>query len=249
MAENPRIEELRRRVQKDSGSIAFAQLAEEYRRAGRFQEAIETCRTGLAHHPGYLSAHVTLGRALTETGELDQAREELGRVLVAAPENLAALKGLADIHHRSGDLKEALRQYTRALEYSRHDPELEHVIDQLTRELAPSQPAAPVPGGLSFQEAMDELMAFGDRQQGAPAETPALAAVSEHVEPVEVAPAPPVHAEIEVVPADAAPPEPARVLEAVPTGDTTPTEPRAARQVEALERWLDAILADRERQP
>ena len=48
MAENPRIEELRRRVQKDPASIAFAQLAEEFRRAGRFEEAIAAWNRALA---------------------------------------------------------------------------------------------------------------------------------------------------------------------------------------------------------
>ena len=41
-------------------SIAFAQLAEEYRRAAMFQDAVDTCRAGLAIHPSYLSARVTL---------------------------------------------------------------------------------------------------------------------------------------------------------------------------------------------
>ena len=52
MADNSRIEELRRRVEKDPASIAFAQLAEEYRRAGRLREAIETCETGTDPAPG-----------------------------------------------------------------------------------------------------------------------------------------------------------------------------------------------------
>ena len=60
MADSPRIEDLRRRIQKDPASIAFAQLAEEYRRAGQYAEAIDVCRAGLALHPGYLSARVTL---------------------------------------------------------------------------------------------------------------------------------------------------------------------------------------------
>ena len=64
MAENPRIEELRRRVQMDPASIAFAALAEEYRRQGRHEEAIQTCRGGLQRHPSYLSARVTLGRPM-----------------------------------------------------------------------------------------------------------------------------------------------------------------------------------------
>jgi hypothetical protein len=85
VAENPRIEELRRRVQADPASIAFAALAEEYRRIGRYDEAIETCRVGLQRHPAYLSARVTLGRALIELGDYDAAREELETVLPPRP--------------------------------------------------------------------------------------------------------------------------------------------------------------------
>lgn len=103
MADSPRIEELKRRVQVDPASIAFAALAEEYRRAERYQEAIDTCAAGLVRHPSYLSAHVTLGRALMELGRLQEAQQELEFVLKLAPENLAAIRGLAEIHHRLGD--------------------------------------------------------------------------------------------------------------------------------------------------
>ena len=104
MADTARIEELRRRVQTDPASIAFAALAEEYRRAGQFDDAIATCRTGLQRHPAYLSARVTLGRSLLEIGRYDEARQELEQVLRAAPENLAAIRALAEIHHRVGEL-------------------------------------------------------------------------------------------------------------------------------------------------
>ena len=106
MADSARIEELKRRVLVDPASIAFAALAEEYRRAGQYEDAIATCRTGLQRHPAYLSARVTLGRALLELGRYDEARTELELVLRTAPENLAAIRGLAEIHHRSGDLPE-----------------------------------------------------------------------------------------------------------------------------------------------
>ncbi len=106
MADSPRIEELKRRVQSDPASIAFAALAEEYRRSGRFDEAINVCRTGLARHPSYISAHVTLGRALLEIGRYDEARHELEHVLKVAPENLAAIRGLAEIHDRQGQKSE-----------------------------------------------------------------------------------------------------------------------------------------------
>src|SRR5947199_7785365 len=120
MSQNPRIEDLRRRIEKDPASIAFAQLAEEYRRAGQLAEAVEACRAGLAIHPGYLSARVTLGRALIELDQLDEAQLELELVLSTAPENLAAIRGLAEIHHRRGSLHEALRQYRAALTLARN---------------------------------------------------------------------------------------------------------------------------------
>lgn len=95
-----RREPLRRRVEKDLASIAFAQLAEAYRRAGDYREAVRVGRAGLAHHPTYLSARVTLGRALTELGDYAAARRELESVVGVAPDNLAAIRGLADLHLR-----------------------------------------------------------------------------------------------------------------------------------------------------
>ena len=103
MSENPRIEALRRRIERDPTSIAFAQLAEEYRRAGDYERAMTICREGLARHPGYLSAQVTLGRALIELGQFDEARKELEAVLSVAPDNLAAIRALAEIHQHVGE--------------------------------------------------------------------------------------------------------------------------------------------------
>ena len=157
MADNPRIEDLRRRVQKDPASIAFAQLGEELRRAGRHQEAVDTCTAGLAVHPEYLSARVTLGRALIELDKLDQAQKELERVLKTAPENLAAIRGLAEIHHRRGSLPEALAQYRVALSLARNDPDLEQTVTDLSREVEPPKPKA-AGDGLSFEQAAAEFL-------------------------------------------------------------------------------------------
>jgi tetratricopeptide (TPR) repeat protein len=148
--DHPRIEELRRRVQKDPASLAFAHLAEEFRRAGRFDEAIATCRAGLKVHPGYLSAKVTLGRALIETGDLDAAHEELQAVMSAAPDNLAAIRGLADIHQRRGQNQEALDYYQWALEFAGQDPDLARQVQDLkaaVRSPGPGPHAPPATTG------------------------------------------------------------------------------------------------------
>ena len=103
MSDNPRIEQLRRRVRSDPASIAFAALAEEYRREGRYAEAIEICRVGLQRHPAYLSARVTLGRALIGAGDVEAARLELEAVLRVAPENLSAIRAMAEIYGQLRD--------------------------------------------------------------------------------------------------------------------------------------------------
>jgi tetratricopeptide (TPR) repeat protein len=164
LSDNPRIEELRRRVQKDPASIAFAQLAEEYRRAGSYEEAIAACRTGLAIHPGYLSARVTLGRALLEVNDLDAAQAELEYVLKNAPENLAAIRGVAEIHHRRGDLSPALEYYKAALALAKHDPDLEQTVDEISRAISPARPVADE--GLSFEQASAEFLAALDDLPG-----------------------------------------------------------------------------------
>jgi Flp pilus assembly protein TadD len=92
-----RLEQLRRRVAVNPASIAFAALAEEYRRAGMLDEAIATCEAGLRRHPSYLSARVTLGMALIDAGRHDAAQHELEEVLRLAPGNLAAMRGLGMI--------------------------------------------------------------------------------------------------------------------------------------------------------
>jgi tetratricopeptide (TPR) repeat protein len=217
-----RIEELRRKVHQDPQSIAFAQLAEALRRTGHAQEAVDTCRAGLSNHPGYLSAHVTLGRALIEIGDLEGAETELTRVLDAAPENLAAVKGLADIHQRRGEVGEALDQYRRALELAPHDAELEQTVSQLEASVGPAAPPADAGGNGSLAEApaaptaappVDEVSASEDQPTPAAGENSAPpAAVDDTSEGI---------------------PPPALL---------------ASLQVDALERWLDAILADRERQ-
>ena len=95
--DSSRLDVLRRRVQQDPASIAFAPLAEELRRAGEHYEAVRVCLAGLEHHPAFLSARVTLGRALAALDQYQEARTEFEYVLKVAPDNLLASRSLAEL--------------------------------------------------------------------------------------------------------------------------------------------------------
>lgn len=216
MADDARIEELRRRLQKDPTSIAFAQLAEEYRRAARYREAVETCRVGLTEHPGYLSARVTLGRALLEIGELDSARTELLEVLRVAPENLAAVRGIAEIHRRRGELPQALEQYRAAFELARNDPGIEQLVREVRTQIESGGHRPTPPSGLP---------------------SPSAAARNASQPPASARPAP----ARAPVPPSAVVPEAAPVAPLVRAAENL----RAQRVAQHLERWLAAVLAER----
>lgn len=83
-----------------TGPAAFGVIAERFRRAGQPEKAAALCREGLDKFPDHLSARVTLGWSLLDMGEFQEAFDELKRVLKRAPDNLAAIRGLAELHEQ-----------------------------------------------------------------------------------------------------------------------------------------------------
>jgi len=57
------------RLARDPGSLAFAQLADLYRKVGRTREAAALCRDGLARYPHYTTARLILAKALVADGK------------------------------------------------------------------------------------------------------------------------------------------------------------------------------------
>src|SRR2546423_3774392 len=114
-------------------------------------------------------------------------------VLKTAPETLPAIRGLAEIHHRRGDLAEALPQYRAALALARNDPDLQQTVAELTRQVEPPAPPA-ADEGLSFEQLTNEFLKMGppptppDTPATQPAPLPVEAAVPALVEPAASAP-------------------------------------------------------------
>ena len=141
-----RIDELRRRLERDPGSRLFAQLAEEHRKAGEHAEAIRVARAGLAVHPAYPSARLTLGRALLESGDAAGGRVELEAALHDAPDNILASRLLGQALEALGELGPALQQLEKTLKMAPGDRPLEAQILALRTQLGamPTRSAAPV---------------------------------------------------------------------------------------------------------
>lgn len=120
---NPRIDELRKRLDKDPASRLFAQLAEELRKEGELEDAIRVCREGLAKHPAYPAARMTLGRALLDSGDYAGARAEFEAVVKAVPDNALAHRFLGECQQAQGDTAAATASYRAALMFAPGDAE------------------------------------------------------------------------------------------------------------------------------
>jgi hypothetical protein len=140
---------------KEPNSRVFAPLAEAYRKAGLLEDAIETAREGLQVHPNYLGGRVALGRAYFEKRMYGEAREEMQRVVKAAPDNLMAHKILGQISWEQGDAPAAEKAFRMVLVLDPRDNEARQALDKIAagaptvppvQAAPPPAPAVAVPG-------------------------------------------------------------------------------------------------------
>ncbi len=115
------IERLKEKVNKDPNSKLFILLAEEYKNAGMFDEAINVLTEGIEKQPGYMSARVSLGKIYLERGMLDEARVEFEKVVYTIPENLYAHKKLAEIYRDLGERDKAVEEFKEVLKLNPFD--------------------------------------------------------------------------------------------------------------------------------
>lgn len=166
-----RVEELRKRLEKEPGSRLFAQLAEELRKDGHLVEAIRVSRDGLAKHANYPSARMTLARCLFDSGDLGGARRELEQVVAAVPDNLLAQRLLGESCEGLGDFAAAVDAYRAALKFSPGDKALSAKIEETQRRAAEAAARAkPAPSIADMENRF-----AGDEGEGA--EPPPLALV------------------------------------------------------------------------
>ncbi len=156
MARQTEIQKLERRYE-EKPSQWFAALAEEYRRAGDVDRALDIVRKGLEQRSSYVSGHVVLARCLLQQSNDGEAEQVLKQVLVLDSENIIALKVLSEIKERANDTAAALEWLEKLLEVDPMNQDAQEAVERLSPP-APAEVDAGAPAeGLAPDEHEDDV--------------------------------------------------------------------------------------------
>ncbi|OQW34685.1 MAG: hypothetical protein A4E19_17335 [Nitrospira sp. SG-bin1] len=108
---------------KEPGSKVFIPLAEEYGKAGMWEEAAAVLEDGLKTYPGFITAMVALGRAYEQMDQPVKAKAILEEAVKLSPENLRAHRTLAKLYVAQGAREAAIRSCNVILSINPHDQE------------------------------------------------------------------------------------------------------------------------------
>lgn len=109
------------RLAAEPGSLVFLDLAEALRRKGQLDAAAAVVRGGLSRYPQLAAGHDLLARIYTDRGEGDSAFDAWTEALRHDPRHVGALRGLAFLSFRAGDLVRAERHLVAAVELNPDD--------------------------------------------------------------------------------------------------------------------------------
>ncbi len=144
MSSSARIDELRKKFDENPRRY-FAPLANEYRKVGDFDQAIFICQEYLPQQPGHMSGHIVFGQALFEAKRLPEARTVFETALTLDPENLIALRHLADISRDLGESTAARGWYERVLQADPRNEEIAAIMSSLPAAGSPAAETAETP--------------------------------------------------------------------------------------------------------
>ena len=124
------------RLARDPESLAFAQLADLYRKAGRTADAIGLCREGLQRWPHYTTARLILAKALLGEGQLEPALVEVDAILQTSPKDVQCHRLAAEVHRRAGRIDAAVTHLEQAVVLDPGDRESNALLSLLRADAA-----------------------------------------------------------------------------------------------------------------
>ncbi len=160
MAYTSEIEKLEARYRENPKGRNFAPLADAYRKAGLIDNAIDLCQSGLQNHPDYVSGHIVHGRCLVDKKDDSGADAVFRRVLDLDPENILALKVLAEISERNERFAAAVEWLNRLLLADPMNGEAADGLSRVRGKLAAQvqAPEAPAPEERALEEPVASML-------------------------------------------------------------------------------------------
>jgi len=143
VAQISELDRLEARYRENPKGRNFAPLADAYRKAGLIDNAIDLCQEGLKLHPDYVSAHIVYGRCLIDKKDDPGAEQVYQKVLTLDPENIIALKVLAEIADRTSHFDDVVQWLTRLLAADPMNGDAAEALARAKGKAAATKAAAP----------------------------------------------------------------------------------------------------------
>src|SRR2546426_5088514 len=116
------IKTLSSQLAQDPDSLVFLRLGELLRHKGQLDTAHRVALTGLERHPHLPDAHDLYARILADKHDYERAFDEWDMALRIAPDHVGALKGLAFLYFKVGDVQQAAAHLEAAQRVAPDDP-------------------------------------------------------------------------------------------------------------------------------
>jgi len=107
---------------RDPDSLVFLRLGELLRHKGQLDAAHRVALTGLERHPHLADAHDLYARILADKHDFERAFDEWDMALRIAADHVGALKGLAFLYFKVGDVQQAAAHLEAAQRVAPDDP-------------------------------------------------------------------------------------------------------------------------------
>ena len=127
---------------QDPQSLVFLRLGEALRRKGQLEAALRVAMNGLERHPHLADAHDLYARILTDKHDYERAFDEWDMAVRIAPHHTGALKGLAFLYFKVGDIEQAEAHLAAAKRVEPNDPSIEQAFEMIRGGGASSPPSA-----------------------------------------------------------------------------------------------------------
>jgi len=154
---------------RDPQSLVFLRLGELLRHKRQFDAATRVALHGLERHPHQADAHDLYARILADRHDYERAFDEWDMTLRIAPHHTGALKGLAFLYFKVGDLAQAEAHLQGAYRIEPDDPSIVQAFAVIRGEAPPPPTLLPVaePEPLLSRDApppRDSVTAFPEAQ-------------------------------------------------------------------------------------